>query len=123
MTTATPATFTTEVGKDRNGTTRALSVALLGFDNRQLRIETRKHGIYGGVYCNACVVTLNATGYSHAIGVGRGGDFSKTLLHERGARATVQAIERMHRECMANAAAVLAEAIAYYPQPVAQAAA
>ena len=36
MTTATPATFTTEVGKDRNGTTRALSVALLGFDNRVL---------------------------------------------------------------------------------------
>lgn len=106
--------YQTTIGKDRNGITRALTSIPLGFENRELRIETRKHSIYGGVYCSATVVTITPYGFSHAIGLGRGGDYSKTIEHSRDQRATERAIAGMHAKCMAGADQILAAAVAHY---------
>lgn len=109
----------TTTGKTRDGITFALTSIPLGaeFGARVLRIETRKHSIYGGIYCSASVVEITPGGFRHAIGLGAGGDFSKTLTQDRKARATEKAIRTMHAQCLPTAAAVLAEARAHYPQP------
>lgn len=110
----------TAVSRDRWNNLSATTCIPLGFDNRELRIQTRKHSIHGGIYCNAFVVTITPMGYSHAIGLGAGGDFSKTLDQDRSARATEKAIRAMHQRCLvAGAYAVLDEAIRHYPQPIA----
>lgn len=107
----------TDISKDRQGITRALSVLPLGFDRRELRIETRKHSFRGGVYCSATVVQVSEDGrsYTHAMSYGAAGDFSKTLAHEKAARATEKAIGTMHERCLtAGVYALLDEAKRHY---------
>ncbi len=95
-------------------------------ERRELHITTDK-GYRGGVECDARVVriSLDGVGYEHAFGLGRNGsgDFSRTILSDRDKRATVKAIEDMHRAGLAMADAVLEEARAFYAAQAARKAA
>lgn len=71
------------------------------------------------VISSAKVVWPHKSGYSHAIGFGRRGDFSKTLFRLRGARRTQAIIDKQHAEIFTpeKTAELVAEARAYYSKP------
>ena len=111
----------TKLSRDRDGKLQAETRIPLGFENRELRIETSKH-YSGGTATTAKVVEVTESGFRFAIGIGGSGkgDYSKTIAHER-CRATEKAIERLHHKALAQQYAIEAEARAHYGQTVASA--
>lgn len=105
--------FTME--RDRNGKLRAKTTIVLGFDSRELHVETSK-SYRGGVSCEATVFKVTENCMQHAMGLGRGGDFSRTLARNPDARATEKTIRTMHVGAMAGIDAIVAEATTYYAE-------
>lgn len=109
MTTFYPA----ETIRDGGGLRRVTRVPL-GFDRRELRIETRRSIWRKTLETSATVVQVHedGNGYTHALGLGTGcGDFSARVA-ESAARATEAAIVRQHDSV--DIAGVLARALAHY---------
>jgi hypothetical protein len=104
---------------DRNnrGELRARTVITLGFDSRELHIETRK-GSRGGVECSAAVFRRTADGLGLEHAFGRGGDFRRTLKHAPNARATERTLRTVHEECTADARGVTWAALEHYGRTV-----
>lgn len=81
-----------------------------------LEISTGKH--YYGLGAQAQVYWLRPQSRSCALGLGGGGDFSKTLAKVLGRRATQKAIDTLHAQTFTpeTIAALTAEALAYYAE-------
>lgn len=108
----------TTVDRNMRGELRARSVVALGFDRRELHIETRKGG--RGVSCDASVMqrTEDGRGLTHAFAFGgEGDDFRRTLASDPKARATEKALATMHAAALVNLADVVAAACAHYGKP------
>jgi hypothetical protein len=103
------------VKRSSRGELSAKTVVPLGFDRRELRIETSK-SYNGGVDCSAtCVqVDVDGFGYSCRLGLGGDGDYSKRLVVERDMRATEKNIRKVHAAALAQLDQVLAEVRAKY---------
>lgn len=105
-----------EFGRNIRGDLRARSVYPLGFDRRELHVETSKSS--PGLSCRATVFRVTDDGrvLEHAFGLGRpgSGDYRATLAQDRTGRATEKAVRTMHERCTAELAATLAAACAHY---------
>lgn len=84
----------------------------LGFDRRELRIETGKAS-RGGIEVDARVVQLSECGRTHSHAYGRGGDYSK-VIGARAARGTEKALLDLHMHGLAMLDQVKAAALAHY---------
>lgn len=92
----------------------------LGFDRRQLIIETGRSR--PGLVAKAYVVQVSEDGHieTRAFGIGRCGDFSLKIAERAGARATEKAVRELHQEALGCAAQMKAAALTHYGQnPVA----
>jgi hypothetical protein len=112
--------YPTTVKRSSRGELSAMTVVPLGFDRRELRVETSK-SYNGGVDCSAtCVqVDANGFGYSLRLGLGGDGDYSKRLVVARGMRATEKNIRAVHAQALAQLDQVLAEVNAKYTREAA----
>jgi len=65
----------------------------------------------------AAYVQISECGHfqTTVLGVGGGGDFSRTLASQPGARGTEKAIRAMHAQALAQLEEVRAQALAHYP--------
>lgn len=81
---------------------------------RWLHISTGK--VTGaGIKCTASVCVHDGTSRIHAIGFGTpGGDFWRTVEHDRAGRATEKNIRAMHDRALARIEEILALARAHY---------
>ena len=98
---------------------RASTVVDLGFDRRELRIETSKGSC--GIDTRATVVQVSEDGKSatYALNYGGGGDFSVKLGTPLAKPATEKNIRAQHEQSIADLAPTIAAAMAYYKQAVA----
>lgn len=109
---------TTTISRNIRGELRAKSVFPLGFDARELHIETGKSS--PGVTCSATVFrrTADGMGLEHAFGFGApGGDFRRTLKTDPKARATEKTLSTMHAACLVDLPALMVAACAHYGKP------
>lgn len=97
---------------------RARTVIVLGFDRRELHIETSKAS--RGVSCRASVYqkTEDGQGLVHAFAFGgQGDDFRRDLSRDPAARATEKTLTTMHAAALAGLPALLASVHAHYGKP------
>jgi hypothetical protein len=94
------------------------TVIPLGFDRRELRVETRKHSFRPFIETSASVVQVSEDGrsYTHRFGMSRVPnpetcDYRKTVTSVQG-RATEKALAAQHD--VVDFGALKAEAIAFY---------
>lgn len=99
-----------------HGGQRAETMIPLGFDRRELKITTQKRGS-GGISTHASVVQIGEDGlsFTHVMCT----DYSQTIAHDRTARATSAAIERMHVGALAGIAETIEAARKHYRKPAA----
>lgn len=93
---------------------RAQTRVDLGFDRRQLRIETCKSG--AGIVSRASVLqqTEDGASWTHAFGLAGGGDFSERLSTVPGARCTEKALRTAHEAALRALPEIEARARAHY---------
>ena len=104
---------TIDLTRDRKGQLSASTRIALD-DTHELRIVTSKD-YRKGVSTDARVFTRTGEGsWSHAFGLAGGGDFSKTLAHDRSARATEKTLRDMQATAVAGVEALIAEARQHY---------
>ncbi len=105
---------TIDLARDSRGRLSATTTIVLDA-TRELRIVTSKD-YRVGVSTDARVFTRRHDGasWSHAFGLAGGGDFSKTIAHDRAARATEKTLRDMHAAALAGVAALTAEARQHY---------
>lgn len=111
-------TTTTDIGRNMRGELRARSVVPLGFDSRELHIETSKSA--PGVSTGAAVHqrTADGVGLSHVFAFGgEGDDFRRTVSRDPKARATEKTLTTMHAAALVDLAALVAAACAHYGKP------
>lgn len=100
----------------RDGSFQGTTKVPLGFERRELRIQTRKNTARGGVDSVAMVVQLNEDDAGFTFAFGRGGDFFQTLQHEPKARCTETTVRRMHNLAISNLAGLIESARTHYVQ-------
>lgn len=101
-------------GHDGKQPLKLITKIPLGFDRRELRIETGKAS-RGGIAVDARVVQLSECGrmHTHAYGLGAGGDFSK-VIEVRPVRGTEKALLDLHMHGLAKLDEVKGAAMAHY---------
>lgn len=100
---------------------RAKTIIVLGFDRRELHIETSK-AVRGGIESDATVYqrTEDGMGLQHAFGLAGGGDYSARLRHDPTGRATEKALRTMHEAALMQADEQVRKVRAFYGQPAAE---
>lgn len=108
----------TTIKRNHEGKLVAETRIELGFDRRELRIDTQKnHNHYGGgVKTGATVVQVSEDGmsYTHVFGLAGDGDWSRTLIHDKTARGTEKTITAQHSTALIDLEAIKAAAVAHY---------
>lgn len=110
----------TTVNRDSHNRLRVRTIIDMGFDRRELHIETDK-GYRGGIETSATCyqITEDGCGRQHAFGLAGGGDFSKQLKVSP-ARGTEKALLALHTEAMTTIEDTVKACVEHYvkPEPV-----
>jgi hypothetical protein len=101
-------------GHDGKGPLTAKSIIDLGFDRRELVIETGRST--KGLQSEAYVQQRSADGLfvSRAFGIAGRGDFSAVVAQREGARATEKALRALHEQALDSLDFVLERALRHY---------
>jgi len=101
-------------GHDGNGPLTAKSIIDLGFDRRELAIETKRST--QGLQSEAYVQQRSADGLfvSRAYGIAGRGDFSAVIAQREGARATEKALGALHDQALGRLDFVMERALRHY---------
>jgi hypothetical protein len=105
--------------------TKQITTIPLGLNRIDMGRETTAHllletskDLYGGIHSTATVKWMGNGFYTHSFAFGAGGgDFRKTLIADKSARATQRAIDTLHARTFTPAAVteITASALAHYP--------